>query len=93
MVHCPLARGPPASSPGGGRHSPPEAGVGKDPNVRDGSPLGADPGSARDAQERERRPLASSPGGGRHSPPEAGVGKDPNVRDGSPLGADLWQRS
>ena len=47
---------PLASSPGGGRHSPPEAGVGKDPNVRDDSPLGADPGSARDAQERERRP-------------------------------------
>ena len=49
-------RRPLASSPGGGRHSPPPAGVGKDPDVRDGSPLGADPGSAGDAQARERRP-------------------------------------
>ena len=32
-------------TPNSGRHSPPEAGVGKDPNVRDGSPLGVDLGS------------------------------------------------
>ena len=52
-------RRPLASSPGGGRHSPPQAGGGKDPDPPDGPPLGVDPSSAGGAQARERRPPAA----------------------------------
>ncbi len=37
-------RRPLGSPPGGARHSPPEAGAGKDPEFGGGSPLGRDPG-------------------------------------------------
>ena len=70
-------RRPLASSPGGGRHSPPKAGGGKDPEFRGGSPLGRNRGVQRhpDGCVVHAFPCASRSGADPHRQnwPEVGV--------------------
>ena len=69
-------------TPTSGRHSPPQAGGGKDPHPPGWPPLGVDPSSAGGAQARERRPPVGTARRRRAD------GKDPHPPDDSPLGVD-----
>ena len=63
-----LERRPPASSPGGGRHSGPQGRGGRDPNRRDGSPLGADPSRQDGARRRSAGLRPASRGSAKPAP-------------------------